>query len=842
MAGIGSEIWQAARRLVRAPVFTLAAALTLALAIGANAAIFAVVQRVVLNPLPYPESDRLVRLDHGMARINILSGIGMTSGLYYQYQRARTLDGLAIYRAGESTLGGRGEPERIQVARTTPTLASVLRVPPARGRWFTAEEGTPGVPLVTVLSHGLWMRRFGGDAAVLGTSVTLDGVPATVVGIMPASFAIPEPGTDAWLPAVISRATGYGLPYGYIGVGRLRGGATVADARTELNTLIADLPQVYPGDRGVLGNVAGDDALKSTAITVKEAMIGDISRGLWILLAAVGLVLLVACANVANLFLVRSEARQREVAVRRALGASGGGIARFFLTESILLSIAGGVIGLFLAFGAVGLLVRWGPATLPRLEEIRLDTVAILFTFALSLLAALAFGSIPLLRGAALTGSLNEVGRGNTASRGRHRTRQLLMGGQVAMALVLLVASALMVRSFQNLRAFDPGFIARSALTLRIGLPERAYPSRAAAVAGHSAILDRLAAIPGVTAVSASTGLPLADACFGNGILVEGRDIADDRPVPLARLCAVSAGHVRALGLRLLRGRAVDRNDVEQSRANVVVSKAFADTVFPAGDPIGQRIRSNAPPRPTPRPGGAGSSARDGGAPPWLTIVGIVSNTPFMALAERNPVPAVYMPMSIAGGPDIPSIAMLGPSVAAMTYIIRSATSPTGLLPAVRGAINDVDSTLAISQVSTLEELVDRASAQMAFTMVLISIAAGVALLLGLIGIYGVISYIVSQRAGEIGVRIALGAQPRSVARLILRQGGTVALAGIVVGFGAALAGSRLVESLLYDVSPRDPAVFASTTLILLAVALLACWLPARRAARINPVETLRAG
>ena len=358
MAGIGSEIWQAARRLLRAPVFTLAAALTLALAIGANATIFAVVQRVVLNPLPYPESDRLVRLDHGMARINILSGIGMTSGLYYQYQRARTLEGLAIYRAGESTLVGRGEPERIQVARTTPTLASVLRVPPARGRWFTAEEGTPGAPLVTILSHGLWMRRFGGDAAVLGTSVTLDGVPATVVGIMPASFAFPEPRTDAWLPAVISRATGYGLPYGYVGVGRLRGGATVADARTELNTLIADLPQVYPGDRGVLGNVAGDGALKSTAITLKEAMVGDISRGLWILLAAVGLVLLVACANVANLFLVRSEARQREVAVRRALGASGGGIARFFLTESILLSIAGGVIGLFLASGAVGLLVR----------------------------------------------------------------------------------------------------------------------------------------------------------------------------------------------------------------------------------------------------------------------------------------------------------------------------------------------------------------------------------------------------------------------------------------------------------------------------------------------------
>jgi putative ABC transport system permease protein len=296
------------------------------------------------------------------------------------------------------------------------------------------------------------------------------------------------------------------------------------------------------------------------------------------------------------------------------------------------------------------------------------------------------------------------------------------------------------------------------------------------------------------------------------------------------------------MGIRLLRGRGIDRDDVERSQPNVIVNQAFVDTVFPTGDPIGQRIRSNAPPRTTPRPEGAGSSAWDGGAPPWLTIVGIVSNTPFMALAEHNPTPMVYMPMSIAGGPDIPAIAMLGPPVTAMSYVVRSATSPSGLLPAVRGAIDGVDRTLAVSQVSTLDDILDRASAQMAFTMVLLTIAAGVALLLGLIGIYGVISYIVSQRAGEIGVRIALGAQPGNVARLILRQGGTVALGGIAVGFATALAGSRLVASLLYGVSPRDPAIFAATTFTLLGVALLACWLPARRAARINPVETLRAG
>jgi predicted permease len=566
MAGMGNEIWQAVRRLLHAPLFTLAAALTLALAIGANATIFAVVQRVVLNPLPYPGSDRLIRLEHGSPRINLPSGIGMTTGLYYQYKRARSLEGVAIYRSGESTMVGAGEPERIQVVRTTTTLASVLRVPPARGRWFTEEEGTPGAPLVTILSHGLWTRRFGADPRVLGTSITLDGVPATVIGVMPASFAFPDPRTDAWLPAAISRAIGFGLPFGYVGVGRLGPGATVADARSELNTLIADLPQAYPGDRGVLGNVAGSGGLQSTAITLKEATLGDVARALWILLAAVGVVLLVACANVANLFLVRSEARQREVAVRRALGASGGGIARFFLTESVLLSAAGGVTGLALASGAVRLLVAWGPATLPRLDEIRLDTIAIAFTFVLSLLVALAFGSLPLWRGAPLAASLQELGRGNTTSRGRHRTRQMLMGGQVALALVLLVASGLMLRSFQNLRAFDPGFDASSALTFRIGLPDRAYPTRAAVVRAHYAILDRLAAIPGVTAASASTGLPLADACFGNTILVQGRDVSDGTSLPLARLCAVSGGYVEAMGVRLLRGRGIDRDDVEGSR------------------------------------------------------------------------------------------------------------------------------------------------------------------------------------------------------------------------------------------------------------------------------------
>ena len=843
------ELRHAARRLVRTPAFTLATVATLALAIGANAAIFTLVHRVVLNPLPYPESDRLIELSHGFPRINVPTGIGMTVGLYHHYlDRARTLERVAIYQTGEATLTGSGEPERIRVARATTTLGPALRVAPALGRWFTDEEGVPGAPQAAVLSHGLWARRYGADPGVLGRSATVNGVPTEVVGVMPASFAFPDPGVDIWLPVQVTRAAGFGLPYSYVGLGRLRAGASVADARREIDSLIGDLRQAFPGDPGVVGNT-GEGGLMSAARTLKELTVGGIERAAWILFAAVGLVLLVACANVANLFLVRAEVREREVAVRRALGAGHAGIARLFLAESALLSLAGGLLGVALAFGGVQLLVSFGPATLPRLDEVRLDGVVAAFATGLSLLAALVLGAMPLVRGARppVAAALHERGRSNTAGRRRHRMRHLLMGGQVALALVLLAASGLMVRSFQHLRQVDPGFDPSSALTFRIGLPARDYPTRQAGVAAHQAILDRLAQLPNVTAVSASTGLPLAmslgGGCFGNTILVQGRVLPAGTTPPVALICAVAGGYVEAMGLRLLRGRSLDRGDVERRETVVLASKSFADAVFADADAIGARVRSNAPPGAAARPpDGAGVPVLDWeGAPPWLTIVGVVSDTPDRALDEANPLPKLYIPMSIAGGPDIPPIAMLGPNIATVSYVVRTATSPLGLTPAVRQAVAVVDRNLAIAQVRTLDDMLDAAAAQMAFTMALLAIAASVALLLGLVGIYGVVSYIVSQRTSEIGVRLALGAEPGGVAAMIVRQGGLVSLAGVAVGLAAALAGSRLIESLLYEVSPRDPVVFGVTALTLLGVALLACWLPARRAARVSPVEALRA-
>jgi predicted permease len=830
MDRMSQELRHAARRLLRSPGFTLTAMATLALAIAANAAIFTVVERVVLNPLPYPQSDRLIELDHGSVGLHVAAGLGNTPGLYFHYiERSRVIDGAALYRSLDRTISGDGEPERIRVTRVTPSLGSVLRVSPALGRWFTEQEGTPGATPAAVLSHNLWARRYNSDTAVIGRQLNLDGVSTSIVGVMPASYAFPEATIDVWVAEPLARSLGFGL-WTYGGVARLREGVTPQVARAELTGLIAGLPAAFPDDPGASGNV--ETKLLFTGRTLKDATVGGAARALWILLAAVAVVLVVACANVANLFLVRSEARQREVAVRRALGATRLSIARFFLTESLLLSIAGGTLGLGIAAGAVRLLLAFGPATLPRLHEIHLDAVTVAFTAGLSILASVACGAVPLWRGAQLASSLHEVGRGKTASRSHFRVRHLLMGAQVALALVLLVASGLMVRSLQKLRAIDPGFDASSTLTFRLGLPNRSYASLDAAVGAHHAILDRLAAVPGVVRASATSCLPLAGGCSGNTIKIEGRTYPPGTTPPLALFRAVAGGYFETMGTRVLRGRGIDRTDVDHAERIVVVSDTLARKYFPGEDPIGRRLWSNRPP------------AREGQTvePAWLAIVGVAADVPTRALAgpnEPSRLPLLYMPLSIASGPGGQGMA-IGPDAAVMSYVVRTAIAPEAILASVRREIEAVDKSLAIAQVRTLQDILDGAAAQMAFTMVLLAIAAGVTLILGAIGTYGVMSYIVSQRTGEIGVRLALGAEPGSVAGMIARQGGLVALTGAAVGLGVAFAGSRLIGSLLYDVSPRDPGVFAATTAILVAVALAACWLPARRASRLSPMEALR--
>jgi len=819
MDTVTQEIRHAFRRLIRTPVFTAAAATTLALAIAANAAIFTLVYRVVLNPLPYANSERLVFLDYGIPSRNVPSGVqAMTWQLYHQLaDNARTLESLAAYTGSSGTLTGSGTPERLVITRGTPSLLSVLRTTPALGRWFTESEGIPGAAAVAVLTHGFWVRRFGADPAVVGRSILIDGIPTTVVGVLPAAFTFPRAQVDLWQPAQSTRASASFL-FSIQGVARLRDDATIASARAEITSLIADLARRAPNQRGIV----------SMALPLHEFVVGAIADALWILLAAVGLLLLVACANIANLFLVRSESRHREVAVRRALGAGTKRLARYFLTESVLLGVVSGVVGLALAWAGVRLLVAFGPVNLPRLSEVRIDAVVIAFTSALSLLAALTFGAIPLLRLAPMTSTLHDSGRGQTATRGQHRARQMLMTAQVAVALVLLVASGLMVRSVQQLRNMDLGFNPTSTLAFGVALPARAYETRERAASAHRAILDRLNALPGVISASASTALPLGGTAFGNGLIVENE--LDDPSLlrrQFAWFRAVDGAYLETAGIRMIRGRGITRGDVDRREPVVVIDEALAAMYFSGRDPIGKRVRSVAPANPK-LP-----------TPQWLEVIGIVANTPIGSLTAA-PLPQMFMPMSIAGGPDIPAQALIGPDITTMNYVIRTAQDPADLVGAARAAVEGVDANLALAQVRTLQEMVDRAGDQMSFTMVLLGIAAGVALVLGAIGIYGVVSYIVSQRTGEIGVRLALGAEPSGIAALVLRQSVSVTMIGVGLGLAGALAGGRLIEALLYNVSPRDPVVIGLVTLVLMLIALVACWLPARRAARLSPLEALR--
>jgi len=531
-------------------------------------------------------------------------------------------------------------------------------------------------------------------------------------------------------------------------------------------------------------------------------------------------VLLVACANIANLFLVRCEARQREIAVRRALGAGTGGVAGYFLAESALLAAIGGALGLGAAWAGVRMLVASGPAILPRLNEVRLGPVHAMFVIGLSTVATVAFGLIPLARLRSSSASLHDTSRSAVGAT-RNRTRHVLMGAQVAFALVLLVASGLLVRSFVKLRALDLGFDPTSRLTFQIGLPPTAYSNREAIVRGHQAVLRRVAALPGVRSASMVNCVPISGRgfCGGAPLFTEGEPPPrNDSVRPIVASRPVAASFFETMGMPLILGRGITQADIDSNSLVTVVNDTLMRTAFHGANPLGKRIRL--------------SPHNVNGVPFWFTIVGVVHATPTIALAEPRPAPKMYLPMF--AGRD------MFPRVDVMTYVLQTSTPPLALAGAVRAAVKDVDPNLALAQVRTMQDVLDAAAAPRAFTMVLLLIAATAALLLGIVGIYGVMSYVVSQRTSEIGVRLALGAQPGVVMRMVVRQGGIVAIGGIAAGLAAALAGGQAISSLLYEVSPRDPQVFVVMPATLLAIALVACWFPARRAAHIDPLVALR--
>ncbi len=823
------EIRHALRRLRRAPGFAFATLVTLSLAIGANTAIFSVVDSVVLSPLPYPDADELVWLDHEGPGLGPDVRLQMTPGLYAHYgRRGHTLAASALWSDSEVTLTGRGEPMRMGVTSVTHTLADVLRVPPMLGRWLVAEDGLDAGAGVVVLSFELWESRFGADPNVVGQTIVLNDMPLEIVGVMPASFTFPNEamrafrggnaGTKAWVPRTdVDPSTARLSAFSTQAIARLAPGATPREAQAELNSLLPMLPDVYPDQRGQAVQLIDDVRLSPIVIPLKEHVVGNVRRTLWILLGTVAFVLLIACANVGNLFLVRSETLEREVAVRTALGAGRRHVLRFHVTESCLLSAAGATLGLVLARAGVWALTRFAPEALPRLDAVGLHPSALLFTGALATLAAALFTTIPLVRRSrGVVTALKDGSRGVTVGRARLGARQALVVSEVGLAVVLLVGSGLMVRSYWSLSTVDPGFAGREdVLTFQTGLPRASYPDRAAVAAFYHQLVDRLAALPGVEAVGAVSCLPLGGWCGGDPLQVEGRPVEPGVIPKVVAMRRVTDGYFEAMGIPLIRGRAMVRADSERRTGAAVISQDLADRYFPGEDPIGRRVY----------PGGMASEAG------WYTVVGVVGDTPTRTLADLSD-PLIYMPLE--GTDD------RGVSPYAMTLTIRTSESAIGLAAAARATVWSLDPSLALAHVRSLDDILSASEAPTAFTMVLLLIASVVALLLGAIGTYAVVAYVANQRRAELGIRMALGASGGDMYRLVLRAGGVLAVTGAGIGLAGAFALTGVMRSILFNVSPSDPATYVGVTLVVLFAATLATFLPARRAASIDPAMALK--
>jgi predicted permease len=712
---------------------------------------------------------------------------------------------MAGYDIRAINVAGGGSPERVRAVAVSAGLFEVLATRPTLGRPFRDSDAQPGGPRAIILTHGFWHARFGADPDVVGRTLRLDGRAAEVVGVMPRDFVFPDPATRLLVPLALDEDGRMGS-FGTVALARLAPGVTLDAARTEIDQLQQRIPEWFPD---LTPDTLAGFGWSTTVEPLRDRVVASVARTLWILFGTAGLVLLAAAANVANLFLVRAESRQREIAVRSALGASRARIARTFLAESLVLAAIGGWTGLLLASAGTRLLAAYGPAGLPRLHEVGLDARVVAFAAALSVVVAVLLGVLPASRIARrpFAALVREDGRGITTGRRGHRVRQVLIVAQVAMAIVLLVGSGLMLRSVARLYAVDPGFRVEGVICAGVSLGPQADRTRA--VAFYHDVLDQMARMPGVSAAGAASSLPVGGTGqSGSGFTIRSRPTLHTRIQPFTMYSGVTAGYFDALGVPLLEGRAPARTDAGQGRPVAWVSRTFARQ-FLDDRAIGEWININ---------------IKD----TWREIVGVVGDVRIFGLREQVR-PMVYLPLSDAAvGIDV------------MHAVVRTTGSPAALAPALRAAVDRVDASVPLTTVRTMEDIVSASVAEASFTMTLLAIAAGVTLVLGIVGLYGVVSYIVRQRTVEIGIRLALGANPGSVRAMVLRQGVTVAMAGVLVGLAAAAASTRFMASLLFEVSARDPATFAAVALIITAVSALATYLPARRAAGIDPLQALR--
>ncbi len=815
----------AARSLRRTPAFTVSAILTLVIGIGASVAIFAVINGVLLRPLSYGDPERLVGAWHALPGVSIEKA-NQTPGTYFTYKRlARSIVNMGLSQEGAVNLaapGGDGEPERVTSAYITASLIPTLQVTPLKGRNFSDAEDAPNGPDVVIISEQLWRSRFGSDANIIGRLVEINGLSREVVGVMPASFRYPTAETRLWFPMELDEHASFPGGFSYDGVARLAPGVSVDAARRDFATILPRMVEQFPDMApGVPTRMLLDQAKPSPIlIPLREDQTSSIARTLWMVAAAAGLVLLVACANVANLILVRADSRHRELAVREALGAGRARVLSHFVSESTLLAGVSGLLGLGLAWMAVRALVIAHPADIPRLAELRIDLTTVLFAVAIALFAALLTSIIPAVRVGRmpLSVTLRDGGRGGTVGRAQQRLRGAMVSVQIALALVVLAGSGLLLRTFQQMTAVRPGFESEHVATFWLSLPRARYANDSAVVRFWSALTERTAALPGVRSVGIASRIPLLRYGMNqNPFYAEGDAESATKIPPLQLFTNADSRYFDAMGIPLLAGRTFERLGVQRA-GEAIISQRTAEHFWK--DPTGRAA--------------IGKRFRELPGAPLHTVIGVVGTVRDTSLAA-SPTSAVYFP--ITADRDT----LYGQSQRTLAMVVKASGDPSLIRNPVQAVIRELDPTLPTFDVRPMPAVLRNSMAQLSFMIVMLGAAAVVTLLLGAIGLYGVMAYVISLRTRELGVRVALGASPRSVAAMMTGQGLTLTLTGVLGGLVLFAVIARFLRTFLYGVAPGDPLTLLIASTLLIAIAALASWIPARRAARVDPAEVMRA-
>lgn len=806
MESLFQDLRYSIRVLLGKPGFTVIAVIALALGIGANTAIFSAVDAILLRPLPYNEPERLVWIwEHNLASDIQREPISFPNFSDYREQN-QVFENVAAFTRWQPILTTAGEPERILADQVSASLFSTLRVETAEGRTFLPEEDQPGKNRVAILSRGLWKRRFGSDKKVIGETITLNSIPFTVVGVMPEQYRHPDPDArkpiELFVPLGLSANTAHRRLDTLNVIARLKPSTSIDQARAEMETISARLDQQYPEANAGWG---------VTIIPLHERFVGDVRPAMLFLLGAVAFLLLIACANVANLLLVRAMSRQKEIAIRKALGASRRRLIRLFLTESVLLALMGGAFGSLLAFWGINILVALSPVNIPRIGEARLDMLALGFTLAISLLTGIIFGLAPAVEASNpdLNESLKEGSKNSSQGVSTGRIRSLLMVSEVSMALILMICAGLMIKSFLRLQQVNAGFNPERVLTVELALPVTKYREQHQALSFYKEVVRRVENLPGVQAVATVSTVPLGTSISVLNLEIEGRPQPSSDHVIGAESQVVSPSYFRVMSIPLLKGRLFADQDVESVPGVIVINDEMAARYWPNEEAIGKRI-----------------SLEDAKTGPFLTVIGVVGNVHQVSL-DSEPYPQMYQAYS------------QNPAWGA-ALVVRTASDPIGMTSAIRAQVSSLDMNQPLYNVRTMEQVLSESISRQRFNTLLISLFTVVALALAAVGIYGVVSYSVSHRSHEIGIRMALGAQRRDILKMIIEYGLKLALVGAAIGLAAAFVLTRVMTSLLYGVSAIDPFTFAIGTIILIGLALLGCYIPARRATKVEPMIALR--